>query len=197
MLDCLLAALYCEALKLLNYWGAVAVIFRAFILFIGLLFLSSCSGSPNGGNTPPPSNTRDAPTGSIFTGSSESGISLTDLFAPDAPPSGFVVNAILWRASLDTVSVLPLSVVDTFGGTIVTDWYISPDDSSRRIKVAIFVLDGELRADGLAVKSYLQSRSDDGNWVDIGRDPEFSHRLEDLILTRAREIRASSVESAN
>ncbi len=172
------------------------MIFRAFILFIGLLFLSSCSGSPNGGNTAPPSSAKDAPTGSIFTGSSEGGINLTDLFTPDAPPSGFVVNAILWRASLDTVSVLPLSVVDTFGGTIVTDWYISPDDSSRRIKVAIFVLDGELRADGIAVKSYLQSRTG-GDWVDIGRDPDFSRRLEDLILTRAREIRASSVESAN
>ncbi len=172
------------------------MIFRAFILFIGLLFLASCSGSPNGGNTSPPSNTRDAPAGSIFTGSSESGISLTDLFSPEAPPSGFVVNAILWRASLDTVSVLPLSIVDTFGGTIVTDWYISPDDANRRIKVAIFVLDGELRADGIEVKSYLQSRVA-GDWIDIGRDPDFSRRLEDLILTRAREIRASSIESAN
>ncbi len=41
-------------------------------------------------------------------------------------PAGIGVNSYLWRASLDTISFMPLREVDPFGGVIVTDWYANP-----------------------------------------------------------------------
>ena len=110
---------------------------------------------------------------------------------------GLPINALLWRASLDILSTIPLDDVDTFGGTIVTEWYQLNKTSDERIKMTAFVLDRELRADGIRVIVYVQKRI--GNsWQDSGTDSEMSKQIEDLILTRAREIRASGyVETTN
>jgi hypothetical protein len=49
-----------------------------------------------------------------------------------------------------------------------------------------------LRSDAVSVRVYLQRR--DGNsWLQTGRDNELEVKIEDLILTRAREIRASTL----
>ena len=37
------------------------------------------------------------------------------------------VNAYLWRASLDTLSFMPLVQTDSNGGVIVTDWFVPPE----------------------------------------------------------------------
>ncbi len=98
------------------------------------------------------------------------------------------VNAYLWRASLDALSFLPLTSADPFGGTIITDWYASPDTPNERIKVTIYILDQRLRADGLRVSTFRQKRQ--GNaWIDASVSPETARRLENAILTRAREMR--------
>ena len=102
--------------------------------------------------------------------------------------SGIGVNAYLWRASLDAISFLPLVSADPFGGTIITDWYSSPDMPSARIKVTIYILDQRLRADGLRVATFRQTRQ--GNvWTDASVSPETARHLENAILTRAREMR--------
>jgi hypothetical protein len=36
--------------------------------------------------------------------------------------SPIAVNSYLWRASLDTISFMPLTSADPFGGVIITDW---------------------------------------------------------------------------
>lgn len=130
--------------------------------------------------------------GSIFTGRAERGIAIQDLFDPGVSGGGGLpVNAILWRAALDTVSVVPIDDIDTFGGTILTEWYPHPENRDQRIKVAAFVLDRELRSDAIRVNVYLQELQT-GTWVDNGQDPDLARRLEDLILTRAREIRSAA-----
>ena len=102
------------------------------------------------------------------------------------------VNAILWRSALDVASFIPLDDVDTFGGSIVTEWHQSADNSNQRLKLTIFIAGLELRADAVKVQTYTQKKS--GNdWVDNGRDEALARKLEDLILTRARELRAASV----
>ena len=106
--------------------------------------------------------------------------------------AGMSVNALLWRASLDITSILPIDDIDVFSGTLITDWYSLPSQPSEQIKLAVFVLDKELRSDAIRVVVYVQSRKGDV-WQDAGIDPELAIRLEDLILTRARELRASSV----
>jgi hypothetical protein len=100
------------------------------------------------------------------------------------------INALIWRASLDIVSVLPIEDIDAFGGSIITDWYALPSRPDERIKLSVFVLDRELRSDAVRVIVYVQKRQD-GLFVDAGIDTELSDRLEELILTRARELRTT------
>lgn len=137
--------------------------------------------------------------GSLSGGTESSGFNISNLLDPSGGGSGSLpINAILWRASLDTVSVLPLDSVDTFGGTIITEWYAHPEDPTKRIKLAIFVVDQELRSDAIRVQVYLQERPQGlFEWQDIGRDADLATRVEDLILTRAREIRAASIAESN
>ena len=161
---------------------------KRFILLSSLAFLIACSGS----NVTPPQPEQDSEdTGSFFTGRSTAGISLSDLTGSATGGAGLPVNALLWRAALDVTSVLPIDDVDAFSGSIVTEWYSLPSKPDERIKLAIFVLDRELRSDGIRVVVYVQERNGD-NWQDAGIDQGLSQKLEELILTRAREIRAAT-----
>ena len=159
---------------------------RSLVLIIFLLGLFSCASENQVAKN------KEGP-GSFITGKSEQGISLSALAGMSDKNSGIglPINALLWRASLDILSTIPLDDVDTFGGTIVTEWYQLNEASNERIKMTAFVLDRELRADGIRVIVYVQKRN--GNsWQDSGTDSEMSKQIEELILTRAREIRASS-----
>ena len=120
------------------------------------------------------------------------GTKLSDFGSPDATGNSMPVNALLWRAALDIASFIPLDDVDTFGGSIVTEWYQSPDKPNQRLKLSFFVIGLELRSDAIIVQTYLQKRAGD-NWIDAGRDDKLARRLEDLVLTRARELRATSL----
>ena len=128
---------------------------------------------------------------SIFTGK-PGGIKLSDFGSKSEPDSSLPVNAIAWRAALDIAALLPLSEVDTFGGTIVTEWYSLPSRADERIKLTIFVIGRELRSDSVSVRVHVQKRSADG-WSDTARDEAFARQIEDLILSRARELRAESL----
>ena len=129
--------------------------------------------------------------GSFITGKSEQGLKITD-FGPDKTSAALPINALLWRASLDIASSIPLDDIDTLGGTIVTEWYQLDAADQERIKLAIFVLDRELRSDGIRVVVYVQ-KYQGGVWSDHGTDTEMGLHLEELILTRAREIHAATV----
>lgn len=106
--------------------------------------------------------------------------------------SGIGVNSFLWRASLDTVSFMPLASADPFGGVILTDWYAPEATPDERFKVNIFILDKQLRSDGLKVTVFRQKLSK-GNWRDADVAPETKRELEDSILTRARQLRVAQL----
>lgn len=100
------------------------------------------------------------------------------------------VNAYLWRASLDTLSFMPLQTFDPFGGIIITDWYINPEQPNERFKATVYVLDTRLRADGLNVAIHRQTRQG-AEWIDAATNPATEEAIENAILTRARQIRTS------
>lgn len=102
---------------------------------------------------------------------------------------GIGVNGFLWRASLDTVSFMPIASADPFGGVIITDWYSSPETPSERTKLNIFIRGRDLRADGVRVSVFKQKRDDQGVWVDAPVAGSLSGTLENAILTKARQIR--------
>jgi hypothetical protein len=102
------------------------------------------------------------------------------------------VNSYLWRATLDTLSFVPLASADPFGGVVITDWYSPPQTPNERMKVTVYILDRSLRADGIKVAVFRQTRDAAGSWADAQVSSDTSLKLEDSILTRARELRLAS-----
>ena len=102
------------------------------------------------------------------------------------------VNAYLWRASLDALSFMPMLQTDSAGGVIVTDWYANPSNPGERVKVSVTILDRDLRADALRVAASRQV-AQGGGWVDAPVQAATVQRLEDIILTKARDLRRNSV----
>ncbi len=102
------------------------------------------------------------------------------------------VNSYLWRASLDTLSFMPLLQADSNGGVIVTDWYANPKNPSERIKVTVSILDQDLRADAVRVAASRQVAQGAG-WVDAPIQAATVQKLEDIILTKARDLRRQTI----
>lgn len=102
------------------------------------------------------------------------------------------VNAYLWKASLETLSFMPLLQTDSNGGVIVTDWYANPRNPAERMKVSVTILDQDLRADALRVAASRQVAVG-GTWVEAPVEAATVQKLEDIILTKARELRRSAI----
>jgi hypothetical protein len=113
--------------------------------------------------------------------------------APEDPGgAGLGVNTYLWRASLDSVSFMPLSSADPFGGVIITDWYSPPETPNERFKLNIYILGRQLRADGVKAAVFRQRREPGGAWVDAAVETRTAIELENAILTRARQLRVDT-----
>ena len=150
---------------------------------IATLLLSACSGIET-----TPAGAPEEPV-SIITGK-PGGVKLSDFGKTDSSGDSMPVNALLWRAALDIASYVPMDDVDTFGGSIVTEWHQPKATPNQRLKLTMFVVGRELRSDAITVRAYIQNRLGT-EWVDAGRDEALGRKLEDLVLTRARELRAA------
>lgn len=104
--------------------------------------------------------------------------------------SSIGVNSFLWRATLDTVSFMPLASADPFGGVVLTDWYSPPENPNERFKMNVFILDRQLRSDGVQVRVFRQVR-EGGEWRDAKASEDTASKLEETILTRARHMRVA------
>jgi hypothetical protein len=102
------------------------------------------------------------------------------------------VNSYLWRAAVDTVSFAPLIQANPNSGVIITDWYANSRAPGERVKLTVAVLDPDLRADALRVSAARQIFQN-GAWVDAPVSAATVQKLEDIILTRARDLRRSAV----
>lgn len=166
---------------------------RTIILAGAALLLASCtifSGSDSPMQTAAPvatasSTNSNAPWYWPFGG----GDSSADDSAAGMPQLG--VNSYLWRATLDTLNFMPLASADPVGGIIISDWYAAPEKPDERVKVDVYILDKRLRADALRVTVFRQVRNAAG-WADASVNPDTGVKLENAILSRARELRLST-----
>ena len=167
---------------------------RRFVLLcvLGLLSLTACQGVETKAEYPTrlPGD-KDAVYGQREGIFGKGGIGLFNSKKDKNEASGITVNAYLWRAALDTVSFMPLANADPFGGTIITDWYETPNAPGERVKANIFILGRQLRTDALKVSLFRQVETD-GQWRDATVDPKTVNALEDSILTRARQLSVAS-----
>jgi len=164
---------------------------------LSLLVLASCENVPKGEAKFPTGLDRTT-TGDDIYGEKESvfgsdGLSIfgNKKKGNDDGTTGIGVNSFLWRASLDTVSFMPLASADPFGGVIITDWYSSEEKPNERFKLNVFILDKQLVSNGVSVKAFRQIKSG-SSWKDSSVTDGTARQLEDAILTRARQLRVAA-----
>ena len=104
---------------------------------------------------------------------------------------GFPINPYLWKGSLETISFMPLTSADPFGGIIITDWYAEQNESGQRCKINIFIKGVELKTENLKVNSFCQKLNEKNVWIDQKINQENNIKLENAILNKAKKIRLS------
>ena len=104
---------------------------------------------------------------------------------------GLPINPYLWKASIETISFMPIASADPFAGIIVTDWY-STNTPTERCKLNIFINGAEFKTDNLKVNSFCQKLSDKNLWVDTFNDNDNDIKIENAILNKAKKIKLST-----
>ena len=102
--------------------------------------------------------------------------------------SSLPINELLWISSLDTLEFMSFEKIDPFGGIIVSDWFINESSKDLRNKITVSFLSSELKANSIKV-SVIREKYEDQNWVSDGYSEGLARKIEDLILSRARELR--------
>lgn len=135
--------------------------------------------------------------GDIGVGGSVAGTSVEEFGVIASTEEGLTalpVNKYLWQASLDVLSFMPLNSTDPFTGVIATDWMSAPDAPGERFKVTAYMLHPALSSASLRIAVFREARAADGLWAAAPVDPATARKVEDAILTRARQIRVASQE---
>jgi uncharacterized protein DUF3576 len=158
--------------------------FRKIILIAAIFSLSGCKGSNIEYKYPKIKEDRDMERmTSVITGDEEGLV-----FGGSSKKASMPVNVHLWRASMDTVSFMPLMSTDSTGGTIITDWYIDPKSPNERFKFTIMILSENLRVDALKVTMFKQIKQGE-NWVSAKPSTSMVNQMEDTILSKARDYK--------
>ena len=161
---------------------------KTILIFLSFLFLISCSGNSVFDDV---SKDEEKGTPGLFSKDSKKGISISDLLSPKEDNTGLNVNAYLWRASINILSIAPLLSTDALGGVIITDWYINKNKPNKRIKISAFIKTKELRSNGISVKVHIQKMKN-GVWSETFTDKSLETQIENNILNEAKNIRINS-----
>jgi len=165
------------------------------LILSSLLSVAACTSNQKDGSNYPmdPESRRRERLGKL---SGEEGLVLfnskkSDDETSSAGASGIGVNSYIWRASLDTLSFLPLVSADPFGGVILTDWYEDSEHRGERFKINAMILSTNLTANAVKLTVFKQVQQKNGAWQDTKTTGDLARTLEDKILTRARELRVA------
>ena len=101
---------------------------------------------------------------------------------------GMPINPYLWSASLETLSFIPLSSADPFGGTIFTDWYSTESNENERCKINVFISGAELKTQNLRVSSFCEVFKKN-KWVGVSTNNQDNIELENAILNKAKKLK--------
>ena len=154
---------------------------RTILGLAGAVIVAGCGG----GGTGPPADTRPAQEiadREIYGERGAPRSTIWDAFRGRQDPAEIgSVNRYIWNASLETLSFLPVESVDPFTGVITTG-YGTPPGGGTAYRATIYVSDPALDARSLNVALATRGGPVAASTV---------RAVEDAILTRARQLRAS------
>ena len=164
-----------------------------FLYIILVLNLFSCSGINLTDPIPEPK--RQSIFGGPLTFSTETGsfssnnIGIKSLSNGSSSTSTLPINELLWISTLDTLDFMTFEKIDPFSGVIITEWFIDEKNDKIRNKITVTFTGSELKA--TAIKAgVIREKFQNNNWFSDGFSDSLARKTEDLILTRAREIRS-------
>ena len=99
----------------------------------------------------------------------------------------FATSNVLWRASLDTISFMPLANVSYSGGIITTDWYASKD-GKEQVKISIRFLSDQLEVSSIVVSGFKKICSSTNECVTMPTEKSINQPIKNKILEKAREL---------
>jgi len=145
--------------KIFNFNFKTALIMKKVIFtvfFSSLIFLlNSCNGKlPGADARKVPYDPKERVRKNIEEGR---GFRLMDTFENKGSGNfDFASSNELWRASLDTISFMPLASANYSGGILITDWYSENQNQNESIKISIRFLSNEVRSDALDIKIFYK-----------------------------------------
>lgn len=152
-------------------------------ILISFLLLNSCADGLKGADARKiPANMTERQRQNIEEGR---GFTLGSLGGSKAGEFDFASSNELWRASLDTLDFMPLSLANYSGGIIVTDWYSSDGSIDESVKISVRFLSNEIRSDSLAIKVFYKKCSLQKNCQITDKTDALSNDIENKILTKA------------
>ena len=162
---------------------------KKFLIVPLIILFSSCSSNNSVVRNPI---TGEKSNPGLFSKNAEKGVNLSELLLEKDNSGGIInVNAFLWRASLNILSIAPLISTDALGGTIISDWYVNKNVKNQRLKITAFILTRELRSDGIKVKVHIQNFKNNV-WSETITDSDLANKIEENILNEARNLRIKS-----
>ena len=168
------------------------------LFIISLIHLACCSdieiGEPPGPAPDPLEKRQMAIQGGHKEGKSLVDGLLDNVLPGEQGPAGIGVNAYLWRATLETLSFMPLSSADPFGGVIVTDWYSKNEAPNEKYKIVAYIIGTQLRVDALKINVFKKIKNENGDWIDQESHSEMGLNIENSILTKAKQYRMANIE---
>ena len=177
-----------------NFMTKFNLIKHFFLISVILIFLSSCEAlkyRPVSAKDYPP-DPKERVRKNIEEGR---GIRLFDGDEKKGGTFDFASSNPLWRASLDTISFLPLISANYSGGIIISDWY-SGNNENEAIKITIRFLTNEIRADALDIKVFQKRCGVQSNCAITENDGEIVKDLKKNILRKAaiyeKELKANN-----
>ena len=117
-------------------------------------------------------------------GNAATGVDLASLFRAPNDDKDIRVNKHLWTATLETLNFLPIEAADPFTGVLVLGWGRAPG-SNTQFRATVLIQDPALEASSLKVA--MQKRNSPAS-------VETNKRIEDAILTRARQLRIAATK---
>ena len=152
-------------------------------ILISFLLLNSCADGLKGADARKiPANMTERQRQNIEEGR---GFTLGSLGGSKAGEFDFASSNELWRASLDTLDFMPLSLANYSGGIIITDWYSSDGSVDESVKISVRFLSNEIRSDSLAIKVFYKKCSLQKNCQITDKTDALSNDIENKILTKA------------
>mgnify|MGYP006099225601 CR=1 FL=1 len=94
----------------------------------------------------------------------------------------------MWRASIEILDFLPLSVVDYSGGMVITDWYSDQVNTNNSLKITVRFLSNEIRSDSLKIIVHEKKCSTTNNCIITEINSSIKNQLAANILKKAKII---------